>query len=411
MHGRWILFVLEVKRYLKALPVIVVQTLVIGLFLAGIGVFASRALYGEEAVGKIRIGVFAGEADKSTDMLLGFASSMDSLKGRVILERLSEEEARKKLGTGEIFGALLLPEGLAESILSGENKPVTVLLDNTYSKMETEIFARLADAGAALLGTAQAGIYAADAFCLENGRADLIPASEAWLNQEYLNLAMGRYALFKEREVNAMKGMAVTDYYGIALFLAFLSFAGLSFGKYMQVEAGEREKMLKARGVGAGMRYLIETSAFALVFSLLGVIFGMPLFLLLAKNTASLFAPSAYWLGAILLWAAMGCFLRGLFQLTGNHGGGLGMGFTVLVGMMTASGIFVPPSFLPLWTEKLGTFLPYKGWMDALASLLKGRMDVPIFAGAVFWGLFFLISGAGLAMAGQRGYGRRERLR
>ncbi len=373
MYCRWCFFKLNVKKFIGILPAIVLETFLFGLVLLGIGACAAKAVYGEKAVKEIRVGVVAAGEDSTADMLVRFVGSMDSIKDTVSFSLLSEEEARRKLDEGEIYAAVLLPEGLIDSILSGENIPASILLDASHSEMETMVFAELSNAGARLLTTAQAGIYAADAFWEEQGRRDKISEAEEYLNAAYLSYALNRISLLKEIEVEAVKGVNLTDYYAVALLLAFLSFAGLSFGRYMQVERGEREMLIESRGIRPGERYLIETAAFSGIFAVLCTCFTVPVGVLFAKAPGSSFRPGACWLFLPVIWFVVGAFIRLLFQLVGNHTGGIGICFVVLMAMMAAAGVFIPSAFLPLWVEKAGTYVPYKLWMESLTAILQRR--------------------------------------
>lgn len=399
MYCRWTYFWLNIKKFIRLFPAIVLETLLFGMVLLGLGACAAKAIYGGKAVREISIGVVAGGEDKTADMLIRFIGSMDSIKDTISFTLLpSEQEAEKKLEAGEIHGAVLVPEGIVDSILSGENIPATILLDNSYSEMETEVFAEFTRAGARLLTTAQAGIYAADAFCKEKGRQEQIPLTEDYLNGAYLSKALDRTSLLREKEVEAVKGLSLTDYYTVALLLAFLSFAGLSFGRYMQGEKEEREKLLGSRGMGAGQQYCMEAAAFCAVFALLGTAVSAAACLLVINKSGSLFKPGIKWLLLPALWFSVGTFLRLLLRLAGNHAGGIGVSFVVLMGLMTAAGIFIPSAFLPVWVEKAGRYAPYKIWMESMAAILQGNLDGRTAAVFLLMALVFLAAGAGAAV-------------
>lgn len=390
MYGRRMLFWVEMKKYIMMVPVILAETVLAGALLFGIGFCASKAVYGEKAVSEIRVGIVTHDDDRLTEMLIRFVASMDSIKDTVSFVRLSGEEAGKELSGGGLSAAVLVPEGIVNSVNSGENTPATILLAGGYSKAETEVFRQFADAGARLLTVAQAGIYAADAFCIEEGHPEKIPQAEDYLNRKYLDYAMGRSGFFKEVEVSAAPGMGMTEYYGISLLLAFFSFAGISFGKCMRIQAGEREKMLRARGIGAGERYLADAAAFGGVFALLGTVIGVLLYALLSGG---FFAFRVKWLWMWLLWFSVGVFLRLMLQITGNHAGGISLCFGILIVLMLAAGIFIPAPFLPLWAEKAGNILPYKCWMEILAAILRGDFGRKAAAELLAMILLFVLAG------------------
>ena len=102
--GRWILFRLEIKKFIRMLPVILAETILFGLLLLVFGLWASKGLYGNKAVSQIRIGIVSDTDDRITDRIVRFVSSMDSVSDAVSFVRLSEEEARKKISLGEKIG-------------------------------------------------------------------------------------------------------------------------------------------------------------------------------------------------------------------------------------------------------------------------------------------------------------------
>lgn len=373
MYCRWIFFRLKIKKFIRILPVILLETILFVFILFGVGAYATKAVYGEKAVKEIKVGIVAEGEDKMADMLVRLVGAMDSMKDTVSLKMMSMKEAENGLKEGEIYAAVILPEGLVDGIVSGENIPARILTGASYSKIETEVFTQLSRAGASLLTTAQAGIYGADSFCVENGRGDLISQTENDLNEIYLEYALKRSALFKEKEVNAVKGVNLTDYYGVSLLFAFLSFAGLSFARYMQVEMREKEKLLKSRGIRTVQQYLIEAAAFSIVFAFLGTLLSLPVYLLIVNNSKSSFAPAPAWIAVTVIWFFVGIFLRMLFQILGNSTGSIGVCFVLLMALMFASGIFIPPAFLPAFVEKAGNYVPYKAWMEGMIMILQGK--------------------------------------
>lgn len=393
MYCRLILFKLELRKFAGMLPLILLETILFGLIAAGVGIYASKAVYADKAIGEIKVGVVADSDDPMTKMLVKFVQSMDSLKDTVSLELLSEEEARKQLEEGELYGAVVIPEGMVDSILSGENLPASILFGSGYNKAETQVFTQLARTGAKLLTVAQAGIYAADTFCMEEGRQELLQQTEDYLNETYLDYALGRATVFFREELTAVKGVGLSDYYGISLLLVFLSFAGLSLGRCAQVKADGRKKMICVRGISIGAQYIIETGAFATIFAFFGMVVSLPVLFLLVCFTDSTFQVAGTWIFLISVWFVLGSFLKMLLQIMGNSVGGIGICFVALLACMAASGMFLPSAFLPIWVEQAGNILFYKGWIEDTGMLLQGRMDSGMLFKFLAQLLFFLAVG------------------
>lgn len=90
----------------------------------------------------------------------------------------------------------------------------------------------------------------------------------------------------------------------------------------------------------------------------------------------------------------------------------MGVGFTVLMVFMFASGVFIPSAFLPVWIEKAGAYLPYKVWMEGMVTALQGRYDIKTTAMILAVGVFSLAAGIlaamGRAYLAARGKGRHK---
>lgn len=405
MRSRWILFQLEMKKFIKILPAILLETLLSALVLLGVGAYATKAVYGEKLINEIKVGIVAQGDDKTAAMLIRFVGAMDSMKDTAVFELLPDKEAEEKLQKGDIYAAVILPDGIIDSIISGKNIPAKILTGNAYSKVETDVFTQLSQAGASLLTTAQAGIYAADTFCIENGRADMVKQTENYLNGAYLKYALERSSLFREKEVTAIKGVNLVEYYTISLLFAFLSFAGLSFGRYVQVDMGEREKMIRSHGISELQQYLIETAAFACIFAFLGTLISVPLYLFVMNYGKSTFVFAPTWIFIMVIWFLAGIFLRGLFQIVGNQVGNIGVCFVILMALMLAAGVFIPQAFLPI--GEIGNYTFYKDWMEAMAAALQGRFDVPLAGRLVLALLFFSVSGVLAAVCREKRWRRK----
>lgn len=397
MYCRLIMFRLQIKRLVGMIPLILLETLLFALIVAGAGIYAVKAVYGDKAISEIRIGVVADSEDSLIKMLVKLIQSMDSMKDTVSMEFMPEQEARMQVEEGKIYGAVVIPEGMVEGILSGKNIPASILLGNGYSQAETEVFSQLARAGGKLLTTAQAGIYAADTLCMENGMSNRIQQTEDYLNEVYLEYALGRGSVFQKEEVDAVKGTGITDYYGISLLLAFISLAGLTFGKCIYIKTGERERMLAARGISVKEQYLIEAGAFSIVLALFGMMVSLPVCFFLIHYTDSSFQAAAVWIFLAFVWLVLGSFLRMLLQLTGNSAGGIGICFILILAGMAVSGVFLPSSFLPIWMEKAGNCFFYKGWMEAITVILQGRVHSGIMVKLLIQFILFLMAGVFIA--------------
>ena len=374
MKAGWIFFQIQLKKYAKMLPVILAESLLFAGIILAFGVYASGSVYGQKAVEQIRVGIVSGEDSRMMDMLLRFVGSMDSFKDSCHFERMEEQEAYAALSKGEIYGAVFLPERLVEGILDGTNPPARIVLPKSGSRMESAVFTEAAKAGARLLSAAQAGIYAADDFLRAEGRADRIEEAEAYLNEAYLSYALNRTAVFKLKEVSAWGKTGMFSYFGAALLLVFLTFAAMIMGRFSERCGTEFSRVISSFGLGTMKQYIGDTLAFSVIVTVLGGIIGFPVLLLCMRQEGMGSMNVAGLLLVLLTLAALGAFVRLLMEITGKEGGGMGAAFTVLLFMMTASGLLLPPAFLPVWLEKAGRVFPFRFFRQILlTAMLRGN--------------------------------------
>lgn len=369
MKAGWTFFRLELKRYGKMIPGMLLGSLLFAALILCFGLFAVRYVYGNQVIGNIKVGVVSLEDEKVSKMLVKFVSSMDSMEEICSFELMEEDTARKGLTDGSIYAAVILPEGMMDSIMDGRNIPARVLFSTAYSRMETEVFKELAGAGSRLLTTAQAGIYAADELCSESKRSEWIQVTEDYLNGAYLEYVLNRTAIFKLEEVNAVRGHSLIQYYSAALLLAFVSFVGLIMGRASENAGTALRGIMSARGCYRGWQFTMDVLAYAVVFMLFSTTVGISFFKMMGKSAGfSVEIPEIFMLS--VLFFSMGIFIRALIGITGNKTAGLGIAFVILLVMMAAAGLFLPQAFLPRAFSSAGEYFPYKVWLEAVLAIM-----------------------------------------
>lgn len=375
MKTKLLFFIFEWKQYIKMIPLVLMQSILFGIIILSLGVYASQAVYGETVIGQIRVGIVSEEENRLSEMLTGFVQSMESVKDNCSFQLMTREEAESSLEQGEIYAAIMVPKGMLQGILNGNNIPAEILINHSFSQMEAEVFMELTEAGSRLLGTAQAGIYASDDLLRKAGRQDLIQETEEELNAAYLKYAMNRNAIFKITQVNAVKNGNIVEYYCAALLFAFLSFTGLSMGKLATVQPQSIHRILNAKKFGMAWQYVIEAGAYSAAFAVLGTGASILTGIVCLNREPSTFSLSGSWGLLFFIWFGTGVFIRMLIQITGKTPGGLGISFIILITLMLGSGIFIPQAFLPEWFAKAGNIMPYKIWLEGLLSALQGKYE------------------------------------
>lgn len=359
-------FKLRIKRYGRAVPVVFLESILVGTLLFVFGIFASEYIYSGEKIGKIKVGIVSMEDERLSGMLVDFVSSMDSMKDSCSFEMLDEASAYEGLKNGNIYAAVILPKGLIDGIMNGKNIPAKVVFADSHSGMETVVFRELAEAGVRLLAVAQAGIYAADEWCILSEHGNSIGETEEYLNKTYLQYALGRDNVFKTIEVQATGNYSLLQYYCSALLIVFLSLTGLTLARFSDSGRTALCCIMEAKGFAGGWQLFWDVLAYITVFSLSGMVPAVLFLQWTAKKAGFTLMTLSGIAGIFAVLLAMGLLIRLLVAVTGNHTAGLGVSFLILIILMTASGLFIPQAFLPLAAERVGNYLPYRFFHEML---------------------------------------------
>ena len=353
---------LEIKRAILRLPQLAAGVLALSFMLGLIVLFAGARLYGDGIIGKMRVGVVLPKEDEAERLLTQMLSHMESVESICSFEYMTQEEAEKALSEGEIYAAMYIPSDLIEGIMDGTNPPIRVQLEN--SGLESRIFMELTEAGARILGSAQAGIYAGEQLLRDDGKEDRIGQFQQELNQIYIDYSLRRESLFADRQVSATGELEPKAFYAGSALTAGLLLLAIPVSSYLQPESRIMSQKLRISGIGSWW----ASAARLIGLWLLLAAGAVPIFA--AGCMAGLFVCSLY-TAAILLLLCLGAASISLFafEAAGNDMGGILLLFLGTVVLHFLSGGILPGAFLPAGIRKISSFLP-NGILIRCAGLL-----------------------------------------
>lgn len=457
MAIQFIFWKLEIKRGLQRIPQMLAGVVVL-LFLGGAtALFASRALYGGQAVGRIPVAVSLPREELLAKKALSMIASLDSVKSMCDFVYQDRETALEMLGAGEVYAVMEVPEGLVQGIMDGTNVPVRIYFPGNAG-VESRIFQELTDAGAGILSAAQAGIYAGNQLCGIYGLESQIPRLEQDLNQIFLAYSLPREDYFRYMQVQATGDLDPVRFYGVSAYILMLLLCGVPVSGYLlpyRPVLGRKLRMaglgpliqVLARTVGLGILLILATGMMAVglaaaplvwravqmaVRTTAGMVAGrMESSADMVAGTAGSMAASegllsdtlgelspvrglfpegaGVWdslldrlllaITLILVCLAVAAVVVLLYRLAGNLLGGILLLFLLATVQHYLAGGFLPLVFLPATVKGLAPVLPSGILMDAMAMALTAHWD-----GLVFARLGLLAAGAvGLAALRQAG--------
>lgn len=367
---------LQIKRALKLLPAVVAVSLLFGALAAGAAFGCARLLYQDQAAGRITVAVVTDLDDATGQMALSMLGSMDSVESICDFVETTEPEAREGLKEGRYYAALLIPPRMVEGIMDGTNTPVRVLLSGQRG-LETLLLRQLTESGAQMLDAAQAGIYAADFYCGEEGMEQMIPEVELFLNRVYLDYAMNRESWFRKLTVSALGEMDLLGYYGTTAITLLLFLMGIPCAAFCCREPMALEEKLRAEGIGSCARLSVKILAAAVLLLAAALLLAVPVsagLSLWGMRGLTFGGYSAFCAAAaVLVCASLIVFC---FEAADSLLAGTMLLFALTGALIFLSGGLLPAAFLP---EILRRF----SWCNP-ASAVRGLLG-PLFGYGVRW--------------------------
>lgn len=366
MRTFFIYLQLEMKRTMKNIPYILAGVIVLVVLAGTIAFSASGLLYGDTQVSRIEVAVVTPEEDLLAAKVLDMIESLDSVNSLCKFTYLDEKAALAGLNAGEYFALLTIPDGLVEGIMDGSNVPVVVTFPQ-HARLEAAVFRELTEAGTSILGTAQAGIYAADRYLYDNGLAVFVPDSEKDLNRIFLSYALDREIYFRKEIVHAGGDVGIAAHFVIAATTLVLFLTGIPAAPLMRTNAPSLQQKLAMAGVGTGLQILIRGICMGAVLCLLAVV---PFLLIAGQGYVKVSMLNLGLLAAACAVVALWILL--CYELCRSSEAAILTLFGTTVVMMFLSGGIVPSVFLPETIREIGGYLPTTFVMELLKRMVTG---------------------------------------
>lgn len=379
---------LELKKTLKSIPYFLAGAIVLAALAGTIAFSASKMLYGERSVGAIQVGVVLPEEDLLSKKVVEMVASLDSVGSLCQFTYLDKSEGERLLRSGELSALMELPEGLIEGIMDGTNLPVTVILPER-SGVEASVFRELTEAATSMLGTSQAGIYAADDYLRLHRMETSIAQAERDLNGIFLRYALTRGNNFSTEKVSAAGDVSTAVFYAISAAVLILLLLGIPAAPIVRPYTRVMEQKLALSGIGPFKRTAVRM---ACLFLLLLLAASGPVVYGCLKGYIPL-KPAALLMGLLVCLAVSGWTLL-LYELCQNTVAAILLIFSSTAVMMFFSGGIIPAVFLPRAVRVAGQWMPSAFLTDGIRYMLTGEGSSPVLKLILLTGAAFLLSSA-----------------
>ena len=241
----------------------------------------------------------------------------DTIESRILIKQLeeieligrmykvSEEEAISLIDENKIAAAIIVPEGFVSSVVSGENKSISIL-GNAKKEEQAVIIKTLITGASNIVSSGQAVLYSYYKFVNETGIArDELNREFDALSQDIIMKSLDRNNVISEIKTYPEDNLTATEYYTAYLLALFLLFSAVPVSRFLLMERTSGVRSRLATTNAGGVRIL----ASKLIVSLLVSVFQMSLIFFI---TSKIFKN--YWGASFFITSVV--FLFGVFAVS-----------------------------------------------------------------------------------------------
>ncbi len=346
-----------------------IQAAVVCAIIAVTLVFAlhgfSQAQKEQEMEMVLTIGIVGDMEDNFLSLGVYALQNIDSSSIYVDFVVLEKDEANEKLWDGTISGYVLIPEGFTESIMTGENYPLTFVSKANPATLGPKLINRMIQVVATYISESQCGIYGTDEYSYTLGEYFDYNDLSA-LNFNYIAKIVQRDNAFDINVVESPDGLSLAAYYTSAISLLLIMLVGITCAPMFSKRSLSLSRLLKSNGFGEVAQTVCEWAAFvllvfvcvAVIVSALGIyinVTGLAVDGLeeLTGGDVAVFALRL--LPACILICAMQ-FL--IYEISDNLLASVTMQFICAISLAYITGCFFPSYFFPEAVRALAARLP-----------------------------------------------------
>ena len=356
----------QMKRVKKALPAVLIMTLLLTGCIALISKVMLIADSSSEKKQKVQIGL-VGDISGS---YLGFGISalqhLDSSRFAIEFIEMEEEEARDRLNHGTLSAFVIVPEGFVEAAVRGENMPLTYVSTSGSLRLGSMIMNELVNTISSLLTESQNAIYGMQNYLVHNGMSDIYWQATDELYLRFLDFILGRTTVY-ELELTGLSGnLSMIGYYLCGFTVLFLLLWGIAGSPLYIKKDHALPALLSSKGqntlsqmAGEFVAYFVlMATSFLLVIVLVAVAMGLTGFTLPEWEREGIGILFGFYVKMLPVAAVICAMQLLLFELTSDMVSGILLQFLCALSLGYLSGCFYPISFFPESIQMVQPLLP-----------------------------------------------------
>ena len=366
---------LRIKAVMKVYPSMCVMTLLLCLSLGGMlymqSSFTEDLTAGDEDA-RVSIGIVgiatSGYLDTALSMLKNFDPSSEEVR---FVPCKNRKSAVKKIRSGELYGAIIIPEGLVSTLLAGETGQMTLLLPASDSGIVVLLIKELSGAVSSILSSMNSGSGVLEEYYHASGTSDpdIIADAQTDLLLASLQNMLHRNRMFRVKYVRNSGQLSIESFYLISMvFLLILLLGIMCAASYVRSDH-TLGRLLRVHHLGSGLQVLAEYISLVTLLTAVCVLFIPLIAVALSRMPISFSAfgisgnmlirgfikYSPHFLPVILLACSIDIML---YEISPNLITGVLMQFLVMIALAYASGVFYTVQTMPKTLKKISSCLP-----------------------------------------------------
>ncbi len=395
---------LQLKRTAKAYIGILALTLVLLCAVGAVGAAVLGERSEDESFAKLSVGVVGDKEDPMLKMGLTLLRETDNASIMIdFIDCTDEENALALMQSRELNAYVVIPDGFADALLSGENEKLRYVMARTGATMGAQLTREVIDVVSNYFIETQACCgalynYARDAGIDREERVEL----DFDLSMRYTAAALDREKFTEVTEIGIGNNLSAVGYYVCGLTVFFVMAIGIAFCAVRVKSEHSLERLLYSRGYGACAQVLGEYLPYfafvavtvALPFIAAGVLsenFELPIGELEDLDLSDFISIFVGFLPAVFVITAMQ-FL--LYELISGMINSVLVQFIVAVVMGYIGGCFYPLHFMPDAVQTAASMLPVGAAFNRFASLLTGASNTASLAVCAVYGAALMVLAA-----------------
>lgn len=360
-------FSVQLKRALKALPVVILTAVIISGCLLLLFIMMKRIGNITDPQEPLKIGVVGDVDDEYFQIGLAAMKHFDSSRFAVEIIELDEEEAVELTREGKLSGYAIIPEGFVNSVMTGENRQITLVTTDSSEDLMSQLVIEFMDQISGYLLETQNSIYGLQRYMIDEAMNESVSASINDINLFYVNLVMRRDNLFapmKFIDTGNTVSTAAGYVCGLTVFLIMLF--GIAYSPVYTRRDLSLNAVMRSRGVGLVFQILGEylSYLFMMLICLIPLMSGIVYAIhrsgiAISEWEQGYFEDYRYfvmgYIPIIIMFAAIQYML---FLSADNFIAGVSLQFICAVALAYLGGCLYPLSFFPEIIRKSALYQP-----------------------------------------------------